>query len=137
MIERAEIAALVGTDPLTGLESKRRFDDALDYDASPEELGKNIGDDLAEGKPTLPLIYAIAQGTDEQAETIKAAIKDGGYDHIDEVQVIIQQTGALEYTEKMAQQQAELAIAELDCLPDSDDKMLLINIARLAVHRSH
>ena len=113
------------------------IDDVLDYSSSSDEMGKNVGDDLAEGKPTLPLIYAIAQGTDEQAETIKAAIKDGGYDHIDEVQAIIQQTGALVYTEKMAQQQAELPIAELDCLPDSDDKTLLVNIARLAVHRSH
>ena len=113
------------------------IDDVMDYTSSSEEMGKNVGDDLAEGKPTLPLIYAIQQGSQEQAELIKGAIENGGYDRIDEVQAIIQQTGALQYTEKMAQQQAELAIAELDCLPESDDKTLLINIARLSVHRSH
>ena len=113
------------------------IDDVMDYTSSSEEMGKNVGDDLAEGKPTLPLIYAIQQGSQQQAELIKSAIENGGYDRIDEVQAIIQQTGALQYTEKMAQQQAELAIAELDCLPESDDKALLINIARLSVHRSH
>ena len=113
------------------------IDDVMDYTSSSEEMGKNVGDDLAEGKPTLPLIYAIQQGSQEQAKLIKTAIESGGYDHIDEVQAVIQQTGALQYTEKMAQQQAELAIAELDCLPQSDDKTLLINIARLSVHRSH
>ena len=113
------------------------IDDVMDYTSSSEEMGKNVGDDLAEGKPTLPLIYAIQQGSQEQAELIKSAIENGGYDHIDEVQAIIQQTGALQYTEKMAQQQAELAIAELDGLPESDTRTLLINIARLSVHRSH
>jgi len=113
------------------------IDDVMDYTSSSEEMGKNVGDDLAEGKPTLPLIYAIQQGSQEQAELIKAAIEKGGYDRIDEVQAIIQQTGALQYAEKMAQQQAELAIAELDCLPQSDNRTLLINIARLSVHRSH
>jgi len=113
------------------------IDDVMDYTSSSEEMGKNVGDDLAEGKPTLPLIYAIQQGSQEQAELIKAAIEKGGYDRIDEVQAIIQQTGALQYAEKMAQQQAELAIAELDGLPESDTRTLLINIARLSVHRSH
>jgi len=113
------------------------IDDVMDYTSSSEEMGKNVGDDLAEGKPTLPLIYAIQQGSQEQAELIKAAIEKGGYDRIDEVQAIIQHTGALQYTEKMAQQQAELAIAELDGLPESDTRTLLINIARLSVHRSH
>jgi octaprenyl-diphosphate synthase len=113
------------------------IDDVMDYTSSSEEMGKNVGDDLAEGKPTLPLIYAIQQGSLEQAELIKTAIENGGYDHIDEVQAIIQHTGALQYTEKMAQQQAELAIAELDGLPESDTRTLLINIARLSVHRSH
>jgi len=113
------------------------IDDVMDYTSSSEEMGKNVGDDLAEGKPTLPLIYAIQQGSQVQAELIKSAIENGGYDRIDEVQAIIQQTGALQYAEKMAQRQAELAIAELDGLPESDTRTLLINIARLSVHRSH
>lgn len=112
------------------------IDDVMDYSSSSEQMGKNVGDDLAEGKPTLPLIYAIQQGTAEQVTLIKAAIEIGGYDKIDEVQAIIEQTGALLYTEKMARQQAELAIAELACLPDSENKTLLEAIARLSVRRT-
>ena len=112
------------------------IDDVMDYSSSSEQMGKNVGDDLAEGKPTLPLIYAIKQGTPEQAAFIKSAIEQGGYDKIDEVQSIIEQTGALAYTEKMAQQQAELAIAELACLPDSENKTILESIARLSVNRT-
>ncbi len=112
------------------------IDDVMDYTSNSEQMGKNVGDDLAEGKPTLPLIYAIQQGTTEQAALIKSAIEKGGYDKIDEVQAIIEQTGALSYTEKMAQQQAEQAIAELSCLPDSENKTLLEAIARLSVHRT-
>jgi len=112
------------------------IDDVMDYSSNSEQMGKNVGDDLAEGKPTLPLIYAIQQGTAEQAALIKSAIEKGGYDKVDEVQAIIKQTGALLYTEKMAQQQAELAIAELVCLPDSENKTILEAIARLSVHRT-
>ncbi len=113
------------------------IDDVMDYSSSSEQMGKNVGDDLAEGKPTLPLIYAMQQGTAEQAALIRSAIEKGGYDMIDEVQAIIRQTGALEYTVKMAQQQAELAIAELAAVPESESRMLLENIARLSVNRSH
>jgi octaprenyl-diphosphate synthase len=113
------------------------IDDVMDYRSSSEQMGKNVGDDLAEGKPTLPLIYAMAQGSEAQAELVKTAIEKGGHGMIDEVQAILQQTQALEYTEKMAQQQAELAIAELAILPDSDNRRMLENIARLSVYRSH
>lgn len=113
------------------------IDDVMDYSSSSEQMGKNVGDDLAEGKPTLPLIYAMQQGSAEQAALVKTAIEKGGYDMIDEVQAIIKQTGALEYTEQMAQQQAELAIAELAHLPDSESRLMLENVARLSVYRSH
>ena len=113
------------------------IDDVMDYSSNSEQMGKNVGDDLAEGKPTLPLIYAIQQGTAEQAELVRSAIEKGGYDKINEVQAIIKHTGALKYTEKMARQQAQLAIAELAVLPDSKDKTLLENIARLSVYRNH
>ena len=113
------------------------IDDVMDYSSDSETMGKNVGDDLAEGKPTLPLIYAIQQGTAEQVSLIKNAIKKGGYDHIDEVQAIIQQTGALTYTEDMAQKQAQLAIDSLSSLSDSEYKTDLENIARLSVYRSH
>ena len=112
------------------------IDDVMDYTSSSDQMGKNVGDDLAEGKPTLPLIYAMKQGTPEQVAVIKVAIEKGGYDDIDKVQSIIEQTGALLYTEKMAQQQAEKAIAELSCLSDSENKTLLEAIARLSVHRN-
>ncbi len=113
------------------------IDDVMDYSSNSKEMGKNVGDDLAEGKPTLPLIYAMQQGTAEQAAVIKSAIEKGGYDKIDEVQAIIQQTGSLEYSEKMAQKQAQLAIDELAHLPDSESKTMLENVARLSVYRSH
>ena len=113
------------------------IDDVMDYSSNSEEMGKNVGDDLAEGKPTLPLIYAIQKGSAEQVALIKLAIEKGGYDKIDQVQAIIQQTDALSYTEDMAQKQAQLAIDALDCLPDSEYKTLLENIAHLSVHRSH
>jgi len=113
------------------------IDDVMDYSSDSEKMGKNVGDDLAEGKPTLPLIYAMQKGSADQVALIKTAIEKGGYDKIDEVQAIIQQTGALQYTEKMAQQQAALAIAELSQLPDSENKTILENIARLSVFRSY
>ena len=112
------------------------IDDVMDYTSSSEDMGKNVGDDLAEGKPTLPLIYAMQNSTAEQAAVIKSAIEKGGYDKIDEVQAIIQQTGALEYTERMAKLQAEKAIAELAALPVSENKTLLENLVRLSVQRS-
>ncbi len=113
------------------------IDDVMDYSSNSEEMGKNVGDDLAEGKPTLPLIYAMQKGSIEQVTLIKSAIEKGGYDKIDQVQAIIQHTGALSYTEDMAQKQAQLAIDALACLPDSEYKTLLENIARLSVHRNH
>ena len=113
------------------------IDDVMDYSSNSEEMGKNVGDDLAEGKPTLPLIYAMQKGSVEQLTLIKSAIEKGGYDKIDQVQAIIQHTGALSYTEEMAQKQAQLAIDAIACLPGSEYKTLLENIARLSVHRSH
>ncbi|PCI07204.1 MAG: octaprenyl diphosphate synthase [Gammaproteobacteria bacterium] len=113
------------------------IDDVMDYSSNSEQMGKNVGDDLAEGKPTLPLIYAMRQGSSEQVALIRQAIEKGGYDHIDEVQAIIQQTNALDYTEQMAQQQAALAIDALASFPDSEYKTMLEDIARQSVHRSH
>ena len=113
------------------------IDDVMDYSSNSEEMGKNVGDDLAEGKPTLPLIYAMQKGSIEQVTLIKSAIEKGGFDKIDQVQAIIQHTGALSYTEEMAQKQAQLAIDALAGLPGSEYKTLLENIARLSVHRNH
>jgi len=110
-------------------------DDALDYDASPEELGKNLGDDLAEGKPTLPLIYAMEKCTESERQMIRSAVEEGGLDHLDEIHTVIESTGALEYTAKRAQEAADIAIDALSSIPDSEYKEALITIADFAVKR--
>ena len=110
-------------------------DDALDYDASAEELGKNLGDDLAEGKPTLPLIYAMDKGTPDEKALIRQAIIDGGVDKLEKITGVIEATGALRYTSKRAQEAADTAIAAIDGIPNSEHKQALIAIADFAVQR--
>ncbi|MBU1214076.1 MAG: polyprenyl synthetase family protein, partial [Gammaproteobacteria bacterium] len=80
------------------------IDDVLDYSADETQTGKHLGDDLAEGKPTLPLIYAMQHGTAEQAAVVRAAIEQGDVARLPEVQAIIQATGALEFTRQQALQ---------------------------------
>jgi octaprenyl-diphosphate synthase len=111
------------------------IDDALDFDASPEELGKNLGDDLAEGKATMPLIYAMRAGNDTERELIRNAILEGGIDDLQSVQAVIESTGALQYTAARAQEAAGLAIGALSEIPDSDFKDALISIADFSVRR--
>jgi len=110
-------------------------DDALDYNSSAEELGKNLGDDLAEGKATLPLIYAMQKGSNADKELIRNAILDGGLDQLENIQAIIESTGALQYTAARAQEAADTAIAALSDVPDSDYKRALIAIADFSVQR--
>jgi octaprenyl-diphosphate synthase len=110
-------------------------DDALDFDASPEELGKNLGDDLAEGKATLPLIYAMQHGQPADRELIRNAILEGGLDDLARIQSIIESTGALQYTAARAQEAADMAIGALSGIPDSDYKQALIAIAEFSVRR--
>jgi octaprenyl-diphosphate synthase len=110
-------------------------DDALDFDASPEELGKNLGDDLAEGKATLPLIYAMQHGDSAQRELIRNAVLEGGLDDLETIRSIIESTGALQYTAARAQEAAAVAIDALSEIPDSDYKQALIAIAEFSVRR--
>ncbi len=110
-------------------------DDALDYDASPEELGKDLGDDLAEGKPTLPLIRAMQAGNEAQRSLIRSAIESGGLDNLQPVLAAIESTGALRYTAARAQDAADAAIGALATLPESDYKDALIAVAEFAVNR--
>jgi octaprenyl-diphosphate synthase len=110
-------------------------DDALDFNASAEELGKNIGDDLAEGKATLPLIYAMRVGSDSERALIRQAIVDGGLKQLDNIQAIIESTGALDYTAERAHEAADIAINALADIPDSEYKQALISIAEFAVKR--
>lgn len=112
-------------------------DDVLDYSASSDELGKNIGDDLAEGKPTLPLIYVMQHGSDEQKALVRRAIEEGGKDQIDAITQAIESTGAIAYTSRSAQSEAEKAIAALEIIPDSPYKQALISLARFAVARTY
>ena len=112
------------------------IDDVLDYSSSSEEMGKNVGDDLAEGKPTLPLIYAMRNGTQEQSNVVRKAIEEGGLEYLEPVMQAIKETGAIEYTEKTAKNEAELAIQQLAHLPESDYKLALENLARYSVDRS-
>jgi len=113
------------------------IDDALDYKSTTEDLGKNLGDDLAEGKPTLPLIYAISHGTESQANVIIDAIKQGSRDAFNEVYDIVIATNAIEYTEKCADEAAQKAITALDCLSESASKDALIALAKFSVQRDH
>ena len=110
-------------------------DDALDYAASEEELGKNVGDDLAEGKATLPLIYAMQHGSDEDRKLIRDAIIEGGLDQLDRITAIIESTGALQYTAEKAREAADLAIVSLSDVPNSNYKQALVDIAELSIQR--
>ena len=112
-------------------------DDALDYEADSEELGKNVGDDLAEGKPTLPLIYAMQKGNADEASLIRQAIEQGGLDQIDAITQIIKSTGALDYTHQQAIHHATLAKKALSTLADSTYLEALHFIADYAVERSY
>ncbi|MCP5195889.1 MAG: octaprenyl diphosphate synthase [Gammaproteobacteria bacterium] len=113
------------------------IDDLLDYSASSVELGKNIGDDLAEGKPTLPLIYAMRHGNLAETQTIREAIEQGGLDRIESVIRAIESTGALEYTARLAAKEADRAVAYLSFLPDSSTKASLADLARFAADRRY
>jgi len=110
-------------------------DDVLDYVGDADELGKNVGDDLAEGKPTLPLIHAMRVGTPAQASLIRDAILKGGLDHLDEILAIVRDSGGLEYTMAQARKQTELALAELVGLAPSPYRDTLEALAREAVNR--
>ncbi|MBA3756342.1 MAG: octaprenyl diphosphate synthase [Nitrosomonas sp.] len=113
------------------------IDDMLDYSGNNQDTGKNLGDDLAEGKPTLPLIYAMRVGTSEQASIIRKAIEDGGKDGFQPVLNVIQQTTALDYAKQCAEAEIATAIAAISSLPDSENKTCLLQLATFAVTRNH
>ncbi len=110
-------------------------DDLLDYRASSVELGKNIGDDLAEGKPTLPLIHAMQRGTPEERRLIRTAIENGGREYIEDILRITRATGALDYTYACAQRERERALTALQTLPDSVYKAALKKVTDFTLER--
>ncbi len=113
------------------------IDDVLDYKASPEETGKNIGDDLAEGKPTLPLIHAMRTGRSDLAAVVRKAIEEGGRDSIVEVIEAIESTGAITYTARAARAEADRALEALNGIPDSPYKGALQSLAEFSVSRTY
>jgi octaprenyl-diphosphate synthase len=111
-------------------------DDVLDYRGDSEAMGKNVGDDLAEGKPTLPLIYAMRHANPEQQKLIRHTIENGGLDNLDEILLAIENTKALDYSMKKAQTAALAAQACLVNLPSSLYKDALLALANIAINRT-
>lgn len=111
-------------------------DDALDYNGNTEDLGKNVGDDLAEGKPTLPLIYAMKHGTTAQAELIRTTIKEGGIEQMDEILEAIHATGSLDYTMNCAKEHSAQAKDCLISLPTSKEQQAMLELADFAIQRN-
>ncbi|MDV7210401.1 polyprenyl synthetase family protein [Azotobacter beijerinckii] len=112
-------------------------DDLLDYRGDAETLGKNVGDDLAEGKPTLPLIYTMREGTPEQAALVRRAIQKGGIADLAAIVAAVEAAGALDYTARLAREHAERAVTCLDTLPPGEYRDALIELSRFAVARTH
>jgi len=112
-------------------------DDLLDYRGDAASLGKNVGDDLAEGKPTLPLIYAMREGTPEQATLVRQAIQQGGIEDLEGILAAVEASGALDYTAQLARDYAARAIACLEALPPSEYRDALVELTEFAVARTH
>jgi octaprenyl-diphosphate synthase len=112
-------------------------DDVLDYSADEAETGKHLGDDLAEGKPTLPLIHVMRHGSREQAAIVRHAIENGGRDDFAAVLGAIRATGALDVTRRHARSEADKAIAAVSSLPPSIFKDALLKLSDFAVERNH
>ncbi len=144
----ARVGAVLGEQPETieramaayGMHLGTAFqliDDVLDYSADASETGKNIGDDLAEGKPTLPLIYVLRKGTPEQVAVVRKAIEHGGRDDIEAVQKAIESVGAIAYTAQSARSAADQAMQALQPLPASPYKDALYALAEFSVSRTY
>ncbi|WP_373976689.1 polyprenyl synthetase family protein [Chitinibacter sp. SCUT-21] len=112
------------------------IDDVLDYSGKQEEIGKSLGDDLAEGKPTLPLIYVMRHGAADAAATVKDALEHAKRENFDAVLAAVQQSGALEYARQVAQKEAQLAIDCLEHLADNPHTQALKALATLAINRN-
>jgi len=143
----AQLGAVLGGQPENVESAMARFgmhlgtafqliDDALDYGASGQDIGKNIGDDLAEGKPTLPLIHALRHGSPDQVALLRRAIEEGGTRDIGPVRAAIESTGGLDYTARLARSEADLAVRALAGIPESAHRDALAALAEFAVSRS-
>ncbi|RLQ21292.1 octaprenyl diphosphate synthase [Seongchinamella sediminis] len=140
-------ATLCGADEDTR-QAMRRFglnlgiafqmiDDVLDYEGDPAAMGKNVGDDLTEGKPTLPLIYTLQHGSSEEQAVVNRAITEKTADDITQVLAAVQRCGAIDYTRQQARHYHDLALAELHSLDDSAARSALQAITALSINRNH
>ena len=142
-----QVAAILADQPPSVEQSLGRYglhlgtafqlvDDVLDYQSDPGKTGKSLGDDLADGKPTLPLIFAMKDGSEAQRALLREAIESGGRRRLGEVMEAVESTGAITYTAGLAQAEAERAAQALSEIPDSEFKNALLFLARFAVERS-
>jgi octaprenyl-diphosphate synthase len=143
----AQIAAIVARAPARVESALTRYgkhlgiafqliDDALDYGGDADQLGKNVGDDLAEGKPTLPLIHALKHGDADAAAMIREVIERGGTEQQGQIRALVESTGGLDYTSRLARSEAELAVQALAEVSDSPYRDALAGLARFAVSRN-
>ncbi len=143
-----ELAAIITDNQASTREATRAYgyhlglafqlvDDALDYSGDAETMGKNVGDDLAEGKPTLPLIYAMNHSSEAERQLIRAAIENGNSEALGDIITIIQKTGALDYTQKKAEEHATKARAQLAILKPSTYAKALDDLTLFAINRNH
>jgi octaprenyl-diphosphate synthase len=113
------------------------IDDVLDYSGNATDIGKNVGDDLREGKPTLPLIYLMQSGTEEQRQLVRACIEHGDAERFDDILAAITNSGALDYTKREAEKAAQRAADAAAALPNSYFKDSLLQLCAFAVDRNH
>lgn len=144
----AELGALIAGAPETEIEAAAEYgrslgtafqliDDVLDYSGNANDIGKNVGDDLREGKPTLPLIYLMQHGTAEQQSLVRACIETGDEQHFDQVLAAITNSGALEYTKRAAEKAAQQAAGAISGIGTSKFKDALLQLCAFAVDRNH
>jgi octaprenyl-diphosphate synthase len=143
-----ELGGLLGNLPTNQVAALRRYgmelgyafqiaDDLLDYVSDSATLGKNIGDDLAEGKPTLPVIYALEKASDEDRASLRHAIEHGGLESLDRIIAAIRDSGALDRTRERAVAHADAARDALAVLPHSDYREALLALAAYSVERTY
>jgi octaprenyl-diphosphate synthase len=144
----AQLGALIAGAPGSAIERAAEYgrslgtafqliDDVLDYSGNAATIGKNVGDDLREGKPTLPLIYLMQHGTPMQRELVRACIENGDEQHFDEILAAITSSGALDYTRREAEKAAQRAADAITALPDSQFRDSLLQLCAFAVGRNH
>jgi octaprenyl-diphosphate synthase len=128
-----EASAAYGRSLGTGFQL---VDDLLDYEGNSHELGKNVGDDLREGKPTLPLLIAMERGTEAERLVVRHAIEDGEVQRLPEIVEIVRRTGAIDATRQAAEQEADKARACLANVPEGPARAALLELCSRSVRRS-